>query len=67
MIRINIDKAKAIAIAHIKRRAARDAELALLGTEASRQAIHAKYAAIQARIDACATIDDLTCIMDDMT
>ena len=61
MIRINIDKAKAIA--HDARRAARAAEFAPLdikvtipseaaAAEAARQAVRDKYADMQAQIDA---------------
>jgi hypothetical protein len=68
MITINIDKAKTIA--HDKRRAARAAEFAPLdikatipseavAAEAARQAIRDRYAAIQADIDASASVDDI--------
>ena len=71
MIRINTEKAKAIA--HDMRRAARAAEFAphdeviakrLPGTaeaeaEAARAAIRAKYAVMQTEIDAAATPDEI--------
>jgi len=70
MITINIDKAKAIA--HDKRRAAREAEFKpyddaiakqipgqVDGAEAQRQAIREKYAAIQQSIDAATTPDEI--------
>lgn len=68
MIRINIEKAKAIA--HDARRAARAAEFAPLDVqatipakaaeaEAGRQAIRDKYAAVQAGIDAAATPEQI--------
>ncbi len=68
MISININKAKAIA--HEKRRAARDAEFAPLDVKATipnyaddaefeRQMIRDKYDAIQADIDAAKTLDEL--------
>ena len=70
MITINIDKAKAIA--HDKRRAAREAEFKPYddaiakqipgqadGAEAARQAIREKYAAIQQSIDAATTVEQL--------
>lgn len=69
MITINIDKAKAIA--HDKRRQARSAEFAPLdikatipseavAAEAARALIRAKYATMQAEIDAATTINALT-------
>jgi hypothetical protein len=70
MITINIDKAKAIA--HDKRRAAREAEFKpyddaiakqipgqVDGAEAQRQLIREKYAAIQQSIDAATTPDEI--------
>lgn len=71
MIKINVDKAKAIG--HDMRRAARAEEFKphdevimkqLPGVdaqqaEAARQAIRDKYAAIQAQIDAAATPDEI--------
>jgi len=71
MITINIDKAKAIA--HDIRREARAEEFKPLDeiiakqipgasaqeAEAARQAIRDKYVAIQADIDAAATVEDL--------
>lgn len=70
MITINIDKAKAIA--HDKRRAAREAEFKpyddaiakqipeqVDGAEAQRQAIREKYAAIQQSINAATTVEQL--------
>ena len=68
MIKINIDKAKAIA--HDMRRAARAEEFKPLDVqatipslaaqaEAARQAIRDKYAAIQIAIDAAATPDEI--------
>jgi hypothetical protein len=70
MIVINLDKAKGIA--HEKRRAARAAEFEpydnaiakqipgqMEGAEAARQAIRDKYAALQAQMDAAATVEEL--------
>lgn len=71
MIRINVDKAKAIA--HDMRRQARTAEFAphdkiiaaqipgvdAAEAEAARAAIRAKYAAIQDAIDAAATPEEI--------
>ena len=68
MIRINLDKAKAIA--HDKRRAARAAEFAPLdieatiptkaaAAEAKRQDIRNKYDALQNSIDGAASVDVL--------
>ena len=69
MIKINVDKAKAIG--HDMRRAARAEEFkpyddaiakqipGTEGAEAARQAIREKYAAIQADIDAAATPDEI--------
>ena len=67
-VRVDVDKAKGIA--HEKRRAARAVEFAPLDVEATipakaaqaeaaRQAIRDKYAAMQAAIDAAATVEDL--------
>lgn len=75
MIRINMDKAKAIA--HDRRRTVRAAEFAPLdieatipakaaAAEAKRQAIRDKYDRIQTQIDACITPDDLKRIMGEM-
>ena len=75
MIRINLDKAKAIA--HDKRRAVRAKEFAPLDIEATipakaamaeakRQNIRDKYDTLQTQIDACASPDALKRIMDDM-
>lgn len=75
MIRINMNKARAIA--HDKRRAIRSVEFAPLdieatipakaaAAEAKRQAVRDKYDRVQAQIDACATPDDLKRIMDEM-
>lgn len=75
MIRINMDKAKAIA--HDKRRAARAAEFAPLdieatipskaaAAEAKRQNIRDKYDQVQTRIDACATPEELKRIVDEI-
>ena len=75
MIVINIDKAKAIA--HEARRAARAAEFephdAVIAkqipgsdaqaAEAARQAIRDKYAAMQAAIDAAASVDAIKAAM----
>jgi hypothetical protein len=72
MIAININKAKAIA--HDKRRAARDAEFAPLDVKATipnyaddaefeRQMIRDKYDSIQADIDAAQTLGDLKAIL----
>jgi hypothetical protein len=70
MIKINVDKAKAIG--HDMRRAARAEEFkpfdeaiakqipgAADGAETERQAIREKYAAIQTQIDAAATPDEI--------
>jgi hypothetical protein len=68
MIRINIDKAKAIA--HDVRRATRAAEFAPLdikatipseavAAEAARQTVRDKYAVMQSAIDAAADVDGL--------
>ena len=70
MIKINVDKAKAIG--HDMRRAARAEEFkpfdeaiakqipgAADGAEAERQAIREKYAAIQTDIDAAATTEEI--------
>lgn len=76
MIRINMDKAKALV--HDKRRAVRAAEFAPLDVEATipakaavaeakRQVIRDKYAGLQNQIDACRTVDDLKTILDAMT
>lgn len=75
LIRINMDKARVIA--HDKRRAVRAAEFAPLDVEATipakaaaaenkRQAVRDKYDRMQVRIDACATVDDLKRIMDEL-
>lgn len=72
MIRINLDKAKAIA--HDVRRAKRAEEFAPLdvkatipseaaAAEAARQAVREKYAALQEQIDAAATPDDLKALV----
>lgn len=72
MIRINLDKAKAIA--HDARRAARAAEFAPLdikvtipseaeAAEVARQVIRDKYAAMQNRIDAAQTPDEIKAAM----
>lgn len=68
MIKINLDKAKAIG--HDMRRAARSEEFKPLdikatipseaaAAEEARQAVREKYAAIQAEIDAAATTDEI--------
>ncbi len=70
MIKINVDKAKAIG--HDMRRAARAKEFKPFdeaiakqipgqvdGAEAARQVIRDKYAAIQTQIDAAATPDEI--------
>jgi hypothetical protein len=69
MIKINVDKAKAIA--HDMRRAARAEEFKPYdeaiakqipgtdGAEIARQAIREKYAAVQAEIDAAETPDEI--------
>lgn len=76
MIKINIDKAKAIG--HDMRRAARAEEFKLLdvkatipseaaAAEAARQLVREKYADIQAKIDAAATpeeIKEAVCLSD---
>lgn len=75
MIRINIDKAKAIA--HDKRRAARSAEFAPLdikatipseaqAAEAARQEVRNKYAEIQNNIDAAADVTELKQIVESL-
>ncbi len=75
MIRINMDKAKAVA--HDKRRKVRANEFAPLdieatipskaaAAEAKRQNIRDKYDQVQAQIDACATPDALKRIMDEL-
>lgn len=75
--RIEHDMDKAKAIAHDKRRAARAAEFAPLdieatipakaaAAEAKRQIIRDKYDRVQTQIDACATLEDLKRIMDEM-
>lgn len=72
---VNLPKAKLIA--HDKRRAKRQAELAPLDIEATipgksqqaesaRQAIRNKYAAIQTNIDACASVDALKAVISQM-
>ena len=73
MIKINLDKAKAIA--HEKRRAARAEEFAPLdikatipaeatAAEEARQVIRDKYAAIQNDIDAATDVGDLADIVN---
>jgi hypothetical protein len=75
MIKVNIDKAKAIA--HDKRRAARAAEFAPLdikatipseavAAEAARQAVRDKYAVIQTDINAVPSIAELKLIADSL-
>lgn len=75
LIRINMDKAKAIV--HDRRRAVRAAEFAPLDVEATipakaaaaetkRQVIRDKYAEMQNQIDSCSSIDDLKRIMGAM-
>lgn len=72
MIRINIDKAKAIA--HDVRRAKRAEEFAPLdikatipseaaAAEAARQEVRAKYAEMQEQIDAAQTPDEIKAII----
>lgn len=72
MIRINIEKAKAIA--HDVRRAKRAEEFAPLdikatipseaaAAEAARQEVRAKYADMQEQIEQAATPDELKCII----
>ena len=73
---IKIDMAKAKAIAHDARRAARAAEFEPLdnaiakqipgqmdGAEAERQKIREKYAALQVQMDAAQTPDELKALM----
>ena len=73
---IKIDMAKAKAIAHDARRAARAAEFEpfdntiakqipgqMDGAEAERQKIREKYAALQAQMDAAQTSDELKALM----
>ena len=75
MITINVDKAKGIA--HEVRRAKRTEEFAPLdikatipseaaAAEEARAAIRAKYAAIQADIDAAADVDSLKTIVQQL-
>lgn len=75
MIVVNLAKAKAIA--HDKRRAARDAEFAPLdikatipsqaaAAEAARQAIRDKYTAIQTAIDDALDVNALKAIVDSL-
>ena len=75
MIQINMTKAKAIA--HDARRAARTKEFAPLdikatipseaaAAEAARQAIRAKYAAIQSDIDAAPGVAELKLIVESL-
>lgn len=72
---VNLGKAKGIA--HDKRRAKRAAEFAPLdievtipakaaAAEAARQAVRDKYAAIQTSIDACASVDALKAVINQM-
>ena len=75
MITININKAKAIA--HDKRRVAREVEFQpydeaiakqipgqVEGAEAARAAIRAKYATMQTAIDAAATVDEIKTVLE---
>jgi hypothetical protein len=75
MIKVNIDKAKAIA--HDKRRAARAAEFAPLdikatipseavAAEAARQAVRDKYAVIQTDIDTAPGVPELTLVVQSL-
>ena len=75
MITVNVDKAKGIA--HEVRRAKRTEEFAPLdikatipseatAAEEARAAIRAKYAAIQAEIDAAADVDSLKTIVQSL-
>lgn len=75
MIKINIDKAKAVA--HDLRRAARAEEFAPLdikatipseaaAAEAARQAIREKYATVQTQIDAASGIAELKTIVESL-
>ena len=75
MITINVDKAKGIA--HEVRRAKRTEEFAPLdikatipseatAAEEARAAVRAKYAAIQAEIDAAADVDSLKTIVQSL-
>ena len=75
MITVNIDKAKTIV--HEFRRTARAAEFAPLdvkatipseavAAEAARSAIRAKYAEIQAAVDAAAGVSELKTIADSL-
>jgi hypothetical protein len=72
MIKINLDKAKAIA--HEKRRAARAEEFAPLdikatipseaqAAETARQAVREKYAALQDQMNAAQTVDELKALL----
>lgn len=74
---VSVSLPKAKGIAHDKRRAKRAAEFAPLDiestipakaaeAEAARQAIRNKYAAIQTSIDACASVDALKAVIDQM-
>lgn len=79
MIKINIDKAKAIA--HEKRREARAAEfaphdeviakripgVAEADAEAARQAIREKYAVIQGQIDSTVSVEGLSKIVNSLS
>lgn len=75
MITVNVDKAKSIA--HEVRRAKRTEEFAPLdikatipseatAAEEARAAVRAKYAAIQAEIDAAADVDSLKTIVQSL-
>ena len=75
MITVNVDKAKGIA--HKVRRAKRTEEFAPLdikatipseatAAEEARAAVRAKYAAIQAEIDAAADVDSLKTIVQSL-
>jgi hypothetical protein len=72
MIKINLDKAKAIA--HDKRRAARAEEFKPLdikatipsesaAAEAARQQVRDKYAALQTQMDAAQSVDELKALL----
>ncbi|MCA3186939.1 MAG: hypothetical protein INH13_25640 [Cupriavidus sp.] len=76
MIRVNIEKAKAVA--HAIRRNARAAEFAPLdaaislqipgsrNAEVERQAVRDKYTAIQHEIDAAVSVEELKAVVDEL-
>jgi hypothetical protein len=75
MIKVNLDKAKAIA--HDKRRAARSQEFAPLdikatipfeaqAAESARQAVRDKYAEMQTAMDAAQTVEELKALLPEV-